>query len=502
LRAISFVAAAVVALVLSPYMIRHLGDRQYGFWTLAATLLGYYGLLDFGLTTAITRQLSVAAGSGDARQQQRVFNTAIVIYSVIGAVALAVTGIAAFVVSRRIGPPDGAAFGAALLLLGCGTAATFPQRAFVGVLTSRLRFDLRCIMTLTTLALRSVLVVWTLASGHGLVMLGLATLVAGLPELFLAAWFARRAWPELHWSWRLADRAEVRQLFSYSVYAFVIQLADRMRYHASGIVIGALLGLSAVTHFSVASMLAFYYAALMVELVSVIQPLFGRQFGAGDHEGMARTLFFSTKLSVYVSSFIGAGLVLWGRPFIDLWMGAAYLDAYVPLVWLTAGVTFAAWQIPSVAMLYGTGRHRYFALFTVLEAVTNLALCLWLAPRFGIVGVAIGICLPMAITKLLVQPVYFCRVTGIPYGTYTKRLALAVLVCGGALVAPALLAQGPPPATYPRLVGVVAMAGIAYLAVLWWAGFNRGERAVLLGVLAVPGRRRATPVKETTWSTI
>ncbi|HEY6938283.1 MAG TPA: hypothetical protein VI424_14085, partial [Terriglobales bacterium] len=48
-RVLSFFATTAVSLLMMPFIVHTLGDRIYGLWALVATLLGYYGLLDFGL---------------------------------------------------------------------------------------------------------------------------------------------------------------------------------------------------------------------------------------------------------------------------------------------------------------------------------------------------------------------------------------------------------------------------------------------------------------------
>ena len=58
-------ATIIIALFLMPFVVYSLGDRIYGFWTLASAFIGYYGLLDLGLSSAIGRFIAGAIGAGD-----------------------------------------------------------------------------------------------------------------------------------------------------------------------------------------------------------------------------------------------------------------------------------------------------------------------------------------------------------------------------------------------------------------------------------------------------
>jgi O-antigen/teichoic acid export membrane protein len=91
LRFLNLFGAAVVSLVMMPFLVHHLGDRVYGFWSLATVFVGYYSLLDAGLAGAISQHMSVAIGRKDARECRTVFNSALRIQSALGVVALLAT---------------------------------------------------------------------------------------------------------------------------------------------------------------------------------------------------------------------------------------------------------------------------------------------------------------------------------------------------------------------------------------------------------------------------
>src|ERR1700757_854747 len=93
LRLCNLVIAAISSFFLMPFIVHHIGDRMYGFWTLATAFIGYYGLLDFGLSAAVTQYMSIAIGKKDHDECRTVFNTAFRIQSLIGCIAILVTGL-------------------------------------------------------------------------------------------------------------------------------------------------------------------------------------------------------------------------------------------------------------------------------------------------------------------------------------------------------------------------------------------------------------------------
>src|SRR5262245_1558653 len=51
-------AQVVISFLLTPYLLRSLGQTRYGIWTLVMSLTGYYGLLDLGLGAGVNQYLT------------------------------------------------------------------------------------------------------------------------------------------------------------------------------------------------------------------------------------------------------------------------------------------------------------------------------------------------------------------------------------------------------------------------------------------------------------
>jgi O-antigen/teichoic acid export membrane protein len=64
--------SALVGFILIPMFTKYLGATQYGVWVLAQSVVSYLSLLEFGLTTTLTRHLAAAKATGDYDQANRI----------------------------------------------------------------------------------------------------------------------------------------------------------------------------------------------------------------------------------------------------------------------------------------------------------------------------------------------------------------------------------------------------------------------------------------------
>lgn len=482
-QVVSLIAAAVSSFFLMPFIVHHVGDRLYGFWALAWTIIGYYGLLDLGLSSAISQYICVALGKNETSECCVIFNIALRIQTLFGAVALLITVLIALATPWFChNSADVPVFRQVILLLGIGEALAFPARVYRGVLESELRFDIPAGLAIFGTLLRTGLMMSAIVAGGGLRALAWMSFLSTLPVNGIQILLGRReaAWARIK---RVtADWERVKNFFAYSVYTFLTLVADILRFQIAPLVISAMIGLEAVTHYRIAGMFAQYFL-LMIASVGMLRPVFSRLHGANNQAALQKAFFFGTKLSLWASTFICLALIGWGKPFIARWMGLKYEDAFLPLVVLSIAVFLDVSQKPSIDLLYATFRHRFYTYMNWGEGVLTLVFSLALARPLGILGVALGTLIAALFIRVLVQPWWICRATEIPLGAYLRTVQGTVLRCCfimGAVIAISWWGLRP---GYPWLFGSAVFATVLYAAISWQGVFNKGERDYLLGVL-------------------
>lgn len=484
LRTVNLAASGVAAFFLMPFIVHHLGDRVYGFWSLATAFVGYYNLLDLGLSSAISQYICIALGQKDLVECRVVFNTALRLQLLIGAAALAVTlglVLATPLLCHR--SADIPVFRGVIAILGINAAIGFPARVFWAALEAELRFDIQACLANLGLVLRTGFVIMAILSGGGLLALAWTALIATTIVTLLQILLAMREaeWARIDGSFIEAKR--IKSFFSYSVYSFLAYIADVVRFQLDPLVISTMIGLAAVTHYKVAGILAQYYLQIVFASVGMMLPVFSRLHGAGNRSRLRELFFFGTKLSCCLSVFITAVLIAWGRPFIARWIGQNYMDGYWPLVVLSLAVLVDAGQRSSADLLFATFKHKFYAWINCVEAVLNLGFSLALAKPYGILGVAAGTFIGAFAIRVVVQPWWVCKASGISYLHYMRSTASVCLRSGilaGATIA--ISAWGLKP-NYGWLALSAATATIGYAAGAWFGVFNREEREWFLEAL-------------------
>lgn len=484
LRVSGLVFSFALSFFTTPFFVHALGDRYYGIWTLVATFIGYYGLLDLGLSSAVTRFAARSLGEADHDSCNRISNTSLLVFACLGALVLLIGAVlAGCSASFSRTTADSRIFWQVILISSAAVAITFPVRTLTGLLQANLSFATLAALEMIVLALRTMLFVAVLKAGGKVVAMTWVSLIAGFPVLLLYAYCTRRQIPFLRFGARYLSGSTARTLFVYSFFTFVVQLSDLLRFQSDAFVIAPTLGLAAVTHYRIAGVMAMNFVTILVSITGVLMPVFSRQEAAGDSQALHRTFLLATKISICVSSFVGFGLIVWAKPFIARWVGPQYLDAAPCLIVLVAAYLVPLWQVPSPALLFGISRHKALAAMNCLEGVANLALSLVLVRKFGLIGVAVGTLIPMVVVKGFVQPVYTCRVSGVPLRVYLREVGRTAALVAASLLLPCLVGSYLARPSYSALALAGCVSALLYAVPVAFTAFTPDERRMLTRAL-------------------
>jgi O-antigen/teichoic acid export membrane protein len=362
-------------------------------------------------------------------------------------------------------------------------AFELPLRAFIGTLSAQLRFDVIASLQILTLILRTAAIIIVLISGYQILEMALVTVLATIPEKILTIYFARKNLPQVRFNFDAIRLSTSKMLISYSLYTFFWKIADILKFHVDVIVITSFLGLSAVTHYKIGSMFALHMQSFMGALIGFMMPVFARYYGKKDSNNIENSFFFVNKVSIYISVFMSFGLIFWGEPFIERWMGLAYLDAYPVLFILVIASLIAFIQVPSIELLLSADGYKFVGIVNVIEGLINLILSIVLVKYFGIIGVALGTLIPITIVKLFIQPFYVIRCLKYSYTQYFKKLGKAIIVSFLSLIIPVVLTNLLIKSDYFSLVFVGTISMVLYGAGILVFGFNRTEINAILQVI-------------------
>ena len=388
----------VVALVAMPLLVRHAGTERLGFLGLAWALIGYFALLDLGLSRVVTRRVALAdergALAGELRVLERLCGQlfiAVVAISIVLALAVPAT----LIVGKAADPVIVDEARGALLILW----ATLPLTVVTGLLRGALE-GLQQFGRVN--ALRAFFGAWSFAApllvlsySHALGPLTMAIAVGRGLSLAAHAWWAfaalrsRAANPRSPRVATPAGEPRLAELFREGGWLTVSNVVGPMMVTFDRFAIAAIVSLAAASYYFVPQEIALRLLVIPSAVASTIFPMLARV----DRGPLAqRRIATGALLAVAASCLpLTAAIGALAEPLLSAWMGAGFALASAQVAGCLAIGLFAncCAQVP-FAWIQAAGRSDVTGKLHLVQLPVYVVLLVALTHTLGIVGAAIA----------------------------------------------------------------------------------------------------------------
>lgn len=478
------VLSAVLAFWAIPHIVRGLTQEGFGLLSIVWVFVGYFALLDFGISRANTKYLAEAIARGDREEIHGLAWVSLTVTVGIGVVS----GLALFVASPwlvntvlEIAQPYRSicihAFQYAAIsipfLLAAGTMRGF-QMAFQ-------RFDLVNIFQGALNLTQWLGAMLLLRFGFGLGAVIFFTLSARILLTLIAFLIMPRLMPDFFSCIRLWDGVLLKKIFAFGGWVTVSQVIGPLLLYIDRFFIGRLVSLDAVTLYSVPQEILTRVLIIPLSLTATLFPAMSEHLLLAPAESKAGVMVLRS-LKYLLAIMMPTLLIVMVNTdtILSIWMGKDFAAKTTTVFRiLSVGLLFNALaQIP-VAVLHARGRPRLVAIFHIAELPLMVGLNLLLIPLLGIVGAAISWSVRMVVDAglLLIGTEMNVREYFKPGGIAAALRNFSAQIMAVGLCIAILLLLHLPAAT---LLSITAGILILYGAILWRYGFDDADRRFFL----------------------
>lgn len=396
-------AAAVVAILLPPILVRHMMPDAYAVWVLILQIVAYISYLDFGLQTAVGRYIAFANAKKDTELRDGIFSTAVVGLLVAAIAALVLILIAA-AAAREVFPsvPEAllVSMRLSVVIVGGSVALGLPASACTGVFAGLQRYELPAITTGVGKLLSAIGLIWAALSDRSLVFMACILATTNLLSYGLQFGMLRCSAPEIRFRRRLINKSTIRELsgycFSLAVWSFSMLLVSGL-----DVILVARFQFSAVVPYSISSTLIAFLGGIQYAIFGVIIPHAAGLHAHKDSRALGDLVVRSTKIGVLMLLVTGLPLIVLAAPLIRVWIGPEFVQTGTSiLIVLVVANMLRLTGAPYASIVFGSGQQRRAIAGPLMEGFTNLGFSIWLGLKYGAIGVAWGTLIGAAVGVL------------------------------------------------------------------------------------------------------
>lgn len=478
--------AIASGLLVTPLLIGHLGRSEYALFTLSisvVTLLTF----DLGLNSAVARFVANSEARGDRDGTLDALSVVRRVYIVLDLVLLLVL-VAVWLASPSLFPalsePEFQRFRILFAVSGAMMILNFPLYPANGTLQGLGRFA----------ALRGSDVAWR----AGGVVLSLVVVYADLKTFWLVlGWTSLALATSVYravtclcagvWRWRMPTPSASmrREIARYTSWSFFVALGQRLMITVMPAILAATAGTHEVGAFAIAAIFEGYVWLIANAVNGLFLPHVSRLVAANARGAIQRLMERVGRFQLLVIGLFVAGFVVFGKPFIALWLGPGFEDVYLVTVLLIVPSLVVQTQEVAMTVLIARGEIRLRALSTAAAAVVNLGLAMALTPSLGALGAAISVASGAVIGYIIAMNIAYVRTVRLDIARFFCHVHARILPRMAAHIAVFLfLGQIWRLVSALQLVAAVALFTALFAAGAWLTVLDRDERAVVRGMIS------------------
>lgn len=419
----------VVGLLYTPYMLRMMGQSEYGLYSLVASVIAYLTVLDLGFGNAIVRYTAKFRAEKKTEEQYEMFGMFFLLYLVIGIIAFGIGLGLYFNVDTLFGNTMTAVeLGRArimMLLLVANLAFTFPMSIWGSIIQAYEDFVFQKSLNIIRIILNTVVMICLLHFGYKAVAMVVVQTIFNVLTLVVNFIYCRRKlnihiyfrFKHFHWGF-------LKEVAIYSFWIFLNAIMDRVYWSTGQFVLGAMVGTAAVAVFAIAIQLEGMYMQFSTAISSVFLPKVTAMVATNRSRKEISDLFIRTgRIQYIVLAYILSGFIIFGRQFIELWAGAGYSDAYIISLLFFIPLTVPLIQNLGITILQARNEMKFRSVLYIIIALVSLAMQIVLTRFFGGIGCAMGVSGALVVGQILIMNVYYRRRQDLDIKTFWKEIS-------------------------------------------------------------------------------
>ena len=415
----------LIPFIYTPIMLRLLGQAEYGLYGIANSVMGYIGLLNFGIGGSIVRYLSKYRAMGDIEQERRVAGLFIKIYSVVCGLILIAGFIFAAninIYSRSLTPEETQELHTLIILMTINTAIFLPFSVFNSIVIAHEKHIFNKVVNMLTTIVSPILNLLLLFCGFGAVGLVLSSTVLNFLTYGIYTFYSLK---KLHLvpSFQPTQPGLVREILGFSSFIFLASIVDVLYWSTDKLIIGWAKGTAETAVYNIGATFNTYLTALSTAISGMLIPRLTTMVVKDTPKEEFTNIFIRVgRLQFIIVSFVVSAFVVFGRQFIMLWAGPEYERAYYVALLTMLPVTVPLIQNTGMNILYALNKHRFRSIVYACVAVVNVVLTFWWVESYGIVGAAMATCLAYVAGNIIIINWYYHAKIGIDIPLFWKNI--------------------------------------------------------------------------------
>lgn len=473
----------IIAFFYTPFLIRSIGDSEYGIFSIVGSLLAYIALVDFGINDTTLRYIISVKKDKSNTESKSILGSINIMYLLIGTVILVLGNVIYALIPKLFATSftlTEVELTQKVFIASCvGLFFTLVFNPLGAILAAYERFVAIKVLELSSYLLTVILSVILLWQGY--TILEVVWCTAFITILFIGI--------KMYWVWRVLkfpfyltkfNKSYLKKMVSYAAPIFVVVIVEQIYWKLDNIIIGTIVSAAAVTIYAVGFFFQKYILNFATSISRVFIPSLISEISSNASTAVVtQSVIKIARMQLLIVVPVILVLSLFGLEFITLWLGDGYQIAYYVL--LAAMIPFSIEIVGNVRNTVFQVNELYWYRSSVILVISfiNIAVTILLLKYTGNIVYAalstgVGLLVGYGVIHLIMKYKGLLDVYHFMKSVWFRGiLPIVVLIIVGILI------NTVPASTWYMLAAKVSVFGTIYAGLFYSYYLNREEKAFM-----------------------
>lgn len=423
---ISIVLSTLIQLLYTPLLIRMLGKSEYGLYSLVASIIGYLTVLDLGFGNAIVVYTAKYRAQKKFDEEKKLHGMFFVIFCIIGLVTTLLGLIIYFLVPTIFGNTMAVIelnkMKIMMLILTFNLVITFPFSIYSSIINAYEKFVFQKLMSMFNTLMKPLLMIPLLFLGYKSITMCIIITIVNIIVL-LSNYFYSKKKLHIKIKYEGFDKMLFKTIFGYSFFIFLGVIVDKINWSVDQFVLGAVSGTVAVSIYTVASNINSLFINLSTAISGILLPKMSKMVAKkANNEEITEEFIKVGRIQYLIVFLMASGFVLFGKEFINFWVGKGFETAYYIAIILIVPLCVPLIQNLGISIMQAKNMHKFRSILLAIIAIANIAISIPLAKLFDGIGSAIGTSISLILGNIIILNIYYQKKVGINIIKFWKEI--------------------------------------------------------------------------------
>lgn len=423
---VHIIVSNTISLIYTPYMLRMMGQSEYGLVGTANSFISYLSILSLGIGGAYIRFNVKCRAEGDEEGEKRLNGMFLMIFSCLSVLVLIGGGIfialAGILVKNTYTPTELHRLRVIMLILTLNMAVTFVCNVIMMALQAYEQFIVIRVVLIVMGIVTPIINVITMNMGGRAVAITFLSFVLSCLSYLIFYLYARKV-IRLRFSFRGFQKEVIKELFVFSAFLFINLITDQITFSTDSIVLSAVKGTTATAVYTVGANFKGYFQSFSTSVSAVFAPQVNMIVAKKQDKKALDELFQRVgRIQFYIVSLILIGYSIIGQDFIRLWAGEDYSKSFWIGLFLMLSVFVPAIQNIGLEIQKAMNMHKARSIVYFFIALLNVIMTIPMSMKWSGVGAAAATTICMFFGTVVFMNWYYWKKIGLNIPEFWKSI--------------------------------------------------------------------------------